>query len=189
MSRTTKHPADVALVKRCREHDEDAWRELFDERCKMLAHYVAKLLGSRGLDESLVNDIVSRVTELLVRHPRVLDKFDPERAPLAGYLAHLARRQIERVRKSEARQQFGARVPLQDAHVAIADALASLQIALADFIISLSPAQKKFLLEYLLRPPEERTCVYTQRQIYNFTHRIRRKLEERLHEIREGKEF
>ncbi len=165
-----RNEADQALLRRCIEGDEIAWRRLYRREHSYLLLTGLQLSGN----ETLTTEAVDNLWCELASRPSLLLGYKPARAGLRTYLVACLRRHIRSLRRSEARRYR------RECAVARCEGRSSGDAApLPDgFLESLTAAEKKFLSTVLLGGDRSQ---YSADNVWQLTHRVREKLLELLY--------
>lgn len=171
---------DRSLADRCVAGEVGAWEELYDLFGKPLATLVRFLLGTKSSDDSLVDEITSRVwLALIANDGALLNRYDPNRgARLITYLRLLARDEIKRHFRSEVRRRRRDEVAGCRANATYcSDAL--FQSSIAEFSEQLTPKEKEFFWDYLVSEAPDSDLDAerpSHANVWQLRHRIRKKL-------------
>ena len=169
---------DRELVDRCLAKDVGAWSQMYARFHGSLIASVRAFLGQAGRDAHLVEEIAARVWYALVRDDFwLLARFDVRRGcRLSTFLSLIAKAQARLLLRSERRRKSRelavAREEVEPPHNAGLFSLTG-----EEFIATLSPAEKRFLVDVLVatsdRDARER---YTSQNLWQLRRRVREKL-------------
>lgn len=174
---------DAEIVRRCLAGDSRGWEELYDLCHPRLLEAISYLLGKSGRDASLVDEIAARVWYAVVRDEgRLLARFDSERnCRLGVFFVGLARNELMRYLRAESRRR--SREFAGGFRLFSASRLSERQLALMmnEFARTLNPAERSFLENVLLAPPDQEDAAAEQSlsrsNFWQRRHRIRHKLQ------------
>ena len=168
------------LVDRCVRGEVSAWEELYEQHHPALMRSVAILLGSRGADRNLVDELAAQVWYCLVDEDgALLGRFSPKRgARLNTFIRAVAKDVTSRYFRTEQRRRerelMAARTTANEQGVQ-----AAFDDSLSEFLGTLSESEREFTEAYLLssdRPDAEDGAGRSNASIWQFTRRIRIKL-------------
>ncbi len=168
------------LVDRCVRGEILAWEELYEQHHPALMRSVAILLGSRGADRNLVDELAAQVWYCLVDEDgALLGRFCPKRgARLNTFIRAVAKDVTSRYFRTEQRRRerelMAARATANEQ-----DALAAFDDSLSEFLGTLSESEREFTEAYLLSTDglgAEDGAGRSNASIWQFTRRIRIKL-------------
>jgi hypothetical protein len=173
---------DRRLVDRCVRGEVPAWEELYAQCHPTLLVSIELMLGAGGTDAEMVEEIAARVWYAMVADDgKLLDRYDPRRgARLVTFFRAVAKDKIRhhfRAERRRLRHELKAYRESARRRTANADEGA---LALQEFLSTLSPYERSFCGEHLLR--EMADCGGGSRQtwqsasIWQLTCRIRQKL-------------
>lgn len=168
------------LVDRCVRGEVLAWEELYEQHHPALMRSVSILLGSRGADRNLVDELAAQVWYCLVDEDgALLGRFSPKRgARLNTFIRAVAKDVTSRYFRTEQRRRerelTAARATAneQDTHADFDDSL-------SEFLGTLSESEREFTEAYLLSTDgldAEDGAGRSNASIWQFTRRIRIKL-------------
>jgi DNA-directed RNA polymerase specialized sigma24 family protein len=173
---------DRLLVERCLAGEVAAWSLIYREFHESLLASIRSFLGRAGQDANLVEEIAARVWYALVKNNfELLGKFDVARGcRLSTFLSVLAKNETRVLLRSERRrrlrEQLVSKSELDREHSTdTGDVLSD-----EEFLVTLSRAEKSFYLEVLVGRPEaneQEPQTYSQQNLWQLRHRIRKKLE------------
>ena len=186
MSLDPKHKLlqeDALLAARCAAGEVDAWEEIYRLHHASLVRTIAVLLGSRGSDRDLVDELTARVWYRLVEQDsRLLNRYSPDRgARLITFMRAIARDVIRRHYRSEMRRQ--RREQIAAGTKSVERFSGSVDRSLSEFLATLSPSERRFTNDYLLSDPVELGSCSTveprksDASIWQFRRRVRVKLQ------------
>ncbi len=169
---------DKSLVDRCRAGDEHAWHEMHQRCHAYVVRQIRYTLGDRGRDQSLVDEIASRVWFGLVADKNnLLERFQPQKAAgLEKYLAAIARYEVLRHERSEFRRRRRER-ETQSMRAVHRDeqALSEMAIDVNAFLPQLTPREKEYFQRVLMGNDGEDMNLSAP-NAWQLKHRIRKKL-------------
>lgn len=171
--------ADKLLAKRCSAGEVAAWEELYTQCHEPLLVSIRIMLGQQSADASLVDEIAARVWYALVANDgELLSRYKPRRGTrLITFMRMLARDEIVRYIRSEVRRRNRELTALRERPQHQCQDGTQPANPLAEFLATLTPHERVFCNDYLLATPtgavEEE---YTKSNIWQLSHRIRRKL-------------
>ena len=173
---------DRLLVERCLAGEVGAWSQIYRQFHESLLASIRSFLGRAGQDANLVEEIAARVWYALVKNNfELLDKFDVARGcRLSTFLSVLAKNETRVLLRSERRrrlrEQLVSKSELDREHSTdTGDVLSD-----EEFLVTLSKAEKSFYLDVLVNRPEanqQEPQTYSQQNLWQLRHRIRKKLE------------
>src|SRR5438309_1801978 len=98
----TELPGQHKLVGQMRAHDPAAWHQFWDHYWARVLQTVEILLGARGTNQVLVEELASNVmVSLYTKNCRRLGAYDPARGSLATFLKVLAHQEVCRWQRSQ----------------------------------------------------------------------------------------
>lgn len=172
------------LVDRCVRGEVAAWEELYEEHHPPLLRSLAVLLGNRGSDRNLVDELAAQVWYSLVENDgELLGKFCPKRgARLNTFIRAVAKDVTSRYFRTEQRRREreleAGRAAVENQH----DQIDDLDDSLSEFLGTLSESERKFTEAYLLSTTgrdleaEDDSPQRSDASIWQFSRRIRLKL-------------
>jgi hypothetical protein len=173
---------DRLLVERCLAGEVGAWSLIYRQFHESLLASIRSFLGRAGQDVNLVEEIAARVWYALVKNNfELLGKFDVARGcRLSTFLSVLAKNETRVLLRSERRrrirEQLVSKSELDRERAADAGDVLSDE----EFLVTLSKAEKSFYLDVLVNRPEQNDQApqsYSQQNLWQLRHRIRKKLE------------
>ncbi len=177
--RRAKIRADGRLAKRCLAGEVAAWEELYAQCHEPLLVSVRIMLGPQNADASLVDEIAARVWYALVANDgELLSRYKPRRgARLITYMRALAKDEIVRYIRAEVRRRNRELIALREMSPHPEKEGAQPVNALGEFLGTLTPHERIFCNDYLLAMPTgEVERAYSKANVWQLSHRIRRKL-------------
>jgi len=177
--RRAKLRADGLLAKRCLAGEVAAWEEIYAQCHEPLLVSISIMLDPKYSDASLVDEIAARVWYALVANDgELLARYKPKRgARLITFLRALAKDEIVRHIRSEVRRRNRevASLRVRPKHLGQDDSQSS--NILGEFFGTLTQSEKIFCSNYLLAAPADAVDqTYTKANVWQLSHRIRRKL-------------
>ena len=174
--------ADRELVDRCLAGEVGAWEELYEQCHRRLLVSIEIMLGPKGRDPDLVDELAARVWYALVANDEeLLTRYEPQReARVISFIRSLAKDTVSRYFRSERRRRKRERVAARrepqhrvSAHKRPVDSLGT-------FLDTLTGRQRAFCDDHLLAPPadggesvQQPTSAENARKL---SHRIRKRL-------------
>ena len=171
--------ADKLLAKRCLAGEVAAWEELYDQCHKPLLVSIRIMLGKQSADANLVDEMAARVWYALVANDgELLSRYEPRRgARLITFMRSLARDEILRYIRSEVRRRNRELTAARERPQYQGQDSTQPVNPLGEFLATLTPHEKVFCNDYLLAMPTgAMETAYTKSNIWQLSHRIRRKL-------------
>jgi DNA-directed RNA polymerase specialized sigma24 family protein len=171
--------ADKLLAGRCLAGEVAAWEELYNQCHRPLQIAIRVMLGRQSADESLVDEIAARVWYALVANDgELLSRYKPWRgARLITFMRTLAHDEFVRYVRSEVRRRNRELIALGERTHNQSHDGAQQANPLTEFLGTLTPKERVFCNDFLLAAPtgtvEES---YSRANIWQLSHRIRRKL-------------
>ena len=169
-------PGQHKLVGQMRAHDPAAWHQFWDHYWGMVLQTVGMLLGAKGNNQLLVEELASNVmVALSANNCRRLAAYDPARGSLATFLKILAHQEVCRWHRSQ-RQGHAQAVPfsccgLPEAAVSdypepmwLADYLTTLTLPEQDYVRQRLGARSKSALAERLSPRSRRRLARSARE-------------------------
>ena len=86
-----KHASECDLVKSLWAGDAQAWEVFMKQYDAGMVEVIRRAMGRAGVNAEEVDRLAQMLRVKLLRHGRVLLKFDPQRGPFAAFLAGIAR--------------------------------------------------------------------------------------------------
>lgn len=171
--------SDRQMAESCLAGDPLAWDAFFHACQPILLAGIRKLLGPKGPDVDLAEEIAARVwLALLKNRGELLQEFDAHRGTaLVTFVASLARREVLQYLRMERRRLARERVAAADRKRAGTLTVSSLRAQLAEFARTLTPREREFLDFHLSGPPNGKPSPFTKTNAWQLSHRVRRKLE------------
>jgi len=168
---------DRALVDRCMTGDPAAWSEMYSRFQETLLASIRAFLGRTVHDFHLVDEVSARVWYALVRNDfELMNRFDTARGcRFSTFLSVLAKTETRLLLRSERRRKLRELVASKPEVASPQDNVLEDE----EFLATLSPAERLFFDEVLLStygPQNE--AQYTQHNLWQLRHRVRRKLEQ-----------
>jgi len=173
--------ADRTLVDRCRAGDVLAWEQIYRQCHGPLLVAIKVYLGHHAASEELAEEIAARVwCSLIDDRGALLDRFDFRRGcRLTTFLAALAKKDVLRYLRGERRRQLREASTLRKprtAGSAFRPVEMDLDMALAEFMATLSLRERQFCQQYLLARSDDASLKYTCSNRWQLQHRVKRKL-------------
>jgi DNA-directed RNA polymerase specialized sigma24 family protein len=142
------------LVQRCIAGEVAAWEELYNQHHQPLIRIVRVLLGDKGYDSNLVDELAAQVWYALIANDgKLLGRFDPGRgARLITFMRAIAKDTIQRHFRSKVRRLRRERIALEGTRAYHTDQ-AHFDVALHEFLDTLSYSEREFAEAYLLAEP------------------------------------
>lgn len=171
--------ADGMLAKRCLAGEVAAWEELYAQCHDPLLVTIRIILGSQNVDANLMDEIAARVWYALVANDgELLSRYNPRRgARLITFMRELAKDEIVRYIRAEVRRRNRELIALREKRQHPDQEGAQPVNALGEFLGTLTPHEQVFCNDYLLAMPTgEVEQAYSKSNIWQLSHRIRRKL-------------
>jgi len=171
--------ADGLLTKRCLAGEVAAWEELYAQCHDPLLVSIRIILGPQNVDASLVDEIAARVWYALVANDgELLSRYKPSRgARLITFMRALAKDESVRYIRAEVRRRNRELTALRERRQHPDQEGAQPVNALGEFLGTLTPHERVFCNDYLLAiPTGEVEQTYSKSNIWQLSHRIRRKL-------------
>jgi len=171
------------LVERCLKGEVAAWEELYEKHHTPLLRCLAILLGPRGGDRNLVDELAAQVWYALVDDDgKLLGKFSPKRGTrLNTFIRAVAKDTTTRHFRAERRRRRRERQASKKAPT-YADRPEELDASLSEFLGTLSESERDFAEDYLLAEPsphdDDDEEGRSEASIWQFSRRIRMKLRE-----------
>jgi len=168
---------DRALVDRCLTGDPVAWSQMYNRFQGTLLASIRAFLGKAGRDFHLIDEVSARVWYALVRDDfHLLAKFDAERnCRFSTFLSVLAKSETRELLRSERRRRIRELVASRPEM----DAAEKSVLSDDEFVATLSSAERVFYSEVLLSTTgTAQEDQYTQNNLWQLRHRVRRKLEQ-----------
>jgi hypothetical protein len=168
---------DRELVDRCLCGERGAWSQIYHRFHGSLLASIRGFLGETGQDTHLIDEISARVWYALVRNDfELLSKFDASRnCRFSTFLSALAKTESRLLLRSERRRKR------REMLASKTEALDPIGNVLSDdeFLATLSPAEREFYCDVLISSyAPEVEAQYTQENLWQLRHRVRRKLEQ-----------
>lgn len=175
--------SDKRLVQRCLAGDQSAWESLYRQCQRTLLFSVRLLLGPGRADEDLVEEIAAEVwASLIDQDAQRLRGFDPSRETrLVTYLCSLARREVQRRRRTDQRRQAREAAVSRTEMETPVPSIHELQRLLDDFLKRLTPREREFCKDYLLSN-EPGTEKFSPTNVWQLRHRVHQKLKDYMQE-------
>ena len=171
--------ADAALAARCVAGEVVAWEELYAQCHAPLCVAIQHMLGGRSFDASLVDEIAARVWYALVaKDGQRLARYSPKQgARLITYLRGMARDELGRHYRSEIRRRRRETIFAKFRPKASDSDLESSPSVVAEFLDTLTPAERGFCCEVLLSDESaEEKSKRSQTNIWQLTRRTYKKM-------------
>lgn len=173
------------LVDRCVRGEVAAWEELYETHHPSLLRSISGLLGTKGSDHDLVDELAAQVWYSLVDGDgKLLGRFCPKRgARLNTFIRAVARDVTSRYFRTEQRRRARELHAAQTASGGI-DHGEDFDDSLSEFLGTLSENEREFTEAYLLSPRDKSNHgaesgsrpSRSDASIWQFTRRIRIKL-------------
>jgi hypothetical protein len=171
---------DRELVDRCMSGEPNAWSLMYERFHVSLMSSIRAFLGRAGHDFHTIEEIAARVWYALIRDDfALLGKFDAARnCRLSTFLSMLAKTEarllIRSERRRKSREQTASKSELNGQKPRQGGDVLSEQ----EFLSTLTPAERTFYADVLLRSEAaEGDLPYTQQNLWQLRHRVRKKLE------------
>jgi hypothetical protein len=167
---------DRQLVDRCLGGEARAWSQMYARFHNPLLASIRGFLGDAGEDFHLIDEISARVWYALVRNDfELLSRFDPTRGcRLSTFLSVLAKTEarllLRAERRRKAREHLASRPEMENPPTC------SSVISDTEFLATLSPAERLFFLDILVATCGNSGGQYTQQNVWQLRHRVRKKL-------------
>ena len=177
--RRAKLRADGALAKRCLAGEVAAWEELYAQCHDPLTVSVRIMLGPQNTDMSMVDEITARVWYALVaKDGELLARYKPRRgARLITFMRALAKDEIVRYIRTEVRRRNRELTALRESSRHPGKEGMQPVNVLGEFLGTLTPHEQVFCNDYLLAMPTGAVKeAYSKTNVWQLSHRIRRKL-------------
>ena len=177
-----RQEAEQKLVNNCIAGEEKAWEELVLRYSRPLRSRIGAMLGARGRDANLVDEIVAEVwSTLFRRNGSLLGRFRAENGkPLIAFLGGIARIELLRFLRSDHQRrchETSQEVIQQAADSTDDDGHRLISVGLSEFTKALTPRERQFLHENLLNGMKvSSSSEFTTANRWQLRHRIRRKL-------------
>ncbi len=168
---------DRELVEECLTGEPGAWSRMYGRFQGTLLASIRAFLGKAAQDFHLIDEISARVWYALVRNDfELLAKFDAARnCRFSTFLSVLAKTETRLLLRSERRRKLRELVASRPEVETPEDSL----LTDGEFVATLSPAERMFFTEVLLSQyAPEAEAKYTQENLWQLRHRVRRKLEQ-----------
>lgn len=168
---------DRKLVDRCMTGDATAWSVMYGRFQSTLLASIRAFLGRAGQDFHLIDEISARVWYALVRNDfELMDKFDPARGcRFSTFLSVLAKTETRLLLRSERRRKVRELVASKPEIERSEDSV----LNDSEFLATLSPAELAFFNDVLVSAfGLNNEAQYTQENMWQLRHRVRRKLEQ-----------
>jgi hypothetical protein len=148
---------DLALARRCVAGEVKAWEELHTQCNDSLQRIVRLLLSHQSNDENLADEITARVWYALVANDgELLTRYDPGRgARLITFMRAIARDEVRRYFRSERRRRVREDKTCRDKSPHYSTEMDQVDVALHEFLDTLSPSEREFCGDFLLDSPVE----------------------------------
>ncbi|MEN6450847.1 MAG: hypothetical protein ABFC96_10165 [Thermoguttaceae bacterium] len=170
--------ADYRLASRCVAGDVAAWEELYAQCHDPLCASVRVLLGRRGGDPDLVDEIAARVWYRLVdKDGELLSRYAPDRgARLTTYLRALAKDEMCRHFRAASRRRQREAIAVQARPKWEESGIELLSHDVTSFLATLTPQEHAFCREVLLGDNDSsRGNARTKTSVWQLTHRVYQK--------------
>jgi DNA-directed RNA polymerase specialized sigma24 family protein len=171
--------ADVLLVKRCLQGDNDAWKEMYEQCQPKLLLSVRALIGKNGRGVNLAEEITARVWLSLVNADgSLLDRYDSQRGyRLTTFLASLARHELLKYWRSEQRRENRERQALSNRSKTPVVGIDHTKVYWHEFLNTLTHREREFVEKVLLAPPGEEAEEFTRANTWQLRRRIMTKIQ------------
>jgi DNA-directed RNA polymerase specialized sigma24 family protein len=167
------------LVDRCVRGEVAAWEELYEKHHPALMRSIAVLLGTKGSDRNLVDELAAQVWYSLVdADGELLGRFCPKRgARLNTFIRAVAKDVTSRYFRTEQRRREREVVAARAASVR-RDNDENPDDSLSEFLGTLSDSEREFTEAYLLSAyaDDDGVSDRSETSVWQFTRRIRVKL-------------
>jgi DNA-directed RNA polymerase specialized sigma24 family protein len=171
---------DRELIDQCIAGEPSAWSRMYHRFHDKLLASIRAFLGRAGGDMHLIDEIAARVWYAVIRNNfEVLSRFDTRRGcRLSTFLSVVAKTEARLLLRSERRRKLREQVASKpEVAPAKGDHLPQL-LDDGEFVRTLSPAERVFYLDVLMASSEEAPeAAYSQQNLWQLRHRIRKKLE------------
>ncbi len=174
--------SDRALVDRCLTGDVSAWEDLYGKCHPPLLLAIRVFLGRNASKQDLVEDIAAKVWFTVIDgQSKLLGRFDSGRGcRLTTFLAGVAKNEVSRhfraERRRQSREALASRARYGSEGGVCNGSLAASDIALAEFLSTLTPREREFCEGYLLGTVESAEASYSAANRWQLQHRVRCKL-------------
>jgi DNA-directed RNA polymerase specialized sigma24 family protein len=174
--------ADRRLVDRCLAGDVAAWDQLYGQCQPPLLLAIRVFLGANSRKQDLIEDIAAKVWFTVIDgQSELLNRFDAQRGcRLTTFLAGVAKNEISRYLRAERRRQnreaIASRARLGATRHSAWESLLGADIALTEFLATLTPREREFCEGHLLARQDLADGEYSQANRWQLQHRVRRKL-------------
>jgi len=168
---------DRDLVDECLTGAPGAWSRMYARFQGTLLASIRAFLGRAAQDFHLIDEISARVWYALVRNDfELLAKFDAARnCRFSTFLSVLAKTETRLLLRSERRRKLRELVASRPEIESPEDSV----LTDGEFVATLSPAERMFFNDVLLsKYAPEAEAKYTQENLWQLRHRVRRKLEQ-----------
>ncbi len=171
---------DRALVDRCLAGRSSAWDELYRRHHSRLLAAIRAMIRSPKPDVNLTEEIAARVWYALVaNNAQLLDRFDVKRGcRLSTYLAMIARSEASSLFRSERRRRKREQFASRADRTRMATGEGSTRIDWQEFLPTLTPREREFLLAFLVAHPQQHEkSMFSATNRWQLSSRIQHKLE------------
>lgn len=169
---------DRDLVDQCLAHQPGAWSQMYARFQAPLVASVRAFLGPAGRDPYLVDEISARVWYALVRDDFwLLSRFDVRRGcRFSTFLSLIAKAQARLLLRSERRRRSRERA-VAKFEIEEPNSGGLYSLSGEEFIATLSPAERTFLVDVLVASTEtDMPDRYSRQNLWQLRHRVREKL-------------
>lgn len=169
---------DRQLVDRCLTQEPGAWSQMYARFHAPLLASVRAFLGQAGRDPHLVDEIAARVWYALIRDEFwLLARFDVRRGcRFSTFLSLVAKAQARLLLRSERRRRTREQLAAKS-EVERPDSTGLASVSGEEFIATLSPAERTFLVDVLVSATDSGSNErYTRQNHWQLRHRVREKL-------------
>jgi len=169
-------------VDRCLAGDVLAWEDLYGKCQPPLLLAIRVFLGRNASKQDLVEDIAAKVWFTVIDgQSKLLDRFDSDRGcRLTTFLAGVAKNEVSRhfraERRRQSREALASRARYGSSNGGSTGSLAATDIALTEFLSTLTPREREYCESYLLGSVDVAQVNYSPANRWQLQHRVRRKL-------------
>jgi len=174
--------SDRALVDRCLAGDVLAWEDLYGKCQPPLLLAIRVFLGRNASKQDLVEDIAAKVWFTVIDgKSNLLNRFDSGRGcRLTTFLAGVAKNEVSRhfraERRRQSREAIASWARSSTSNNGRFGSLASSDVALNEFLTTLTPREREFCEGHLLGAVAVEPTAYTPANRWQLQHRVRSKL-------------
>jgi hypothetical protein len=171
---------DRELVDRCMAGEPNAWSLMYERFHASLMSSIRAFLGRAGHDFHTIEEIAARVWYALIRNDfELLSKFDAARnCRLSTFLSMLAKTEARLLIRSERRRKTREQAASKTEHDGHKPRQTGEVLSEQEFLSTLTPAERTFYADVLIGTDDaEAHAQYTQHNLWQLRHRVRKKLE------------